>query len=144
MCNIQQPTTGLEGKFSLRFTAALALADGERTTRRSRMRASPCRTWPLFGARKHRTRPGDWERGTGVTVTTRDGRSFSEQVNLNIPASDLGMQWERLEAKFRSLAGPVVGASATDSLVRSVAAFEQETSVRQLITVAANAPAGVA
>ena len=29
MCNIQQPVTGLEGKFSMRFTAAAALCEGE-------------------------------------------------------------------------------------------------------------------
>lgn len=145
MCNIQEPATGLEGKFSLRFTAALALADGatddqaftdERVKRphlaalRDRVKVAPA--------------PGDWERGTGVTVTTSDGRTFSEQVNLNIPAADLSLQWERLEAKFRSLAGPVVGTPAAESLLRAVGSFQSEADVTNIVGLASNVPAGVA
>lgn len=145
MCNIQQPTTGLEGKFSLKFTAALALAEGDTNDQAF---TDERVTLPHLAALRDRVNvapaPGDWERGTGVTVTTRDGRSFSEQVNLNIPAADLDLQWERLEAKFRSLAAPVVGATAKESLARAVASFEAESSVANIVALASNVPAGVA
>ncbi len=145
MCNIQQPTTALEGKFSLRFTAALALVDGRAgeeafsvesvhdprlTTIRDRVSVVP--------------QEGDWERGTRVSIKTTDGRQFSEQVNLNIPTNDVERQWGRLELKFRGLASPVVGAAKADSIVAAVSGFETDASVERLMGLTANVPAGVA
>jgi 2-methylcitrate dehydratase PrpD len=145
MCNIQEPTTALEGKFSLRFTAALALAhggagedafsaesvrDARFTTVRDRVSVVP--------------QEGDWERGTRVSIRTTDGREFSEQVNLNIPAEDVDLQRGRLESKFRSLAVPVIGRTASDSVVKSVAGFEGADSVRELVALTSQVPAGVA
>ncbi len=145
MCNIQAPTTGLEGKFSLRFTAALAFVDGETsdaaftdertaqprlTQMRDRVRVTP--------------QEGDWERGTRVSIRTTDGREFSEQVNLNIPASDVARQRTRLEAKFASLASPVIGEVAARAILRVVEDFEHQPSVEPITTAAAVAAAGVA
>ncbi|MGE0599800.1 MAG: MmgE/PrpD family protein [Dehalococcoidia bacterium] len=145
MCNIQQPATALEGKFSLRFTAALALADGRAgedafsldsvhdprlTTIRDRVSVVP--------------QEGDWERGTRVSIRMNDGREFSEQVNLNIPAEDVSLQQGRLEEKFRSLASPVVGAASAAEIVQTVATFERASSVRPLMALATSTPAGVA
>ena len=145
MCNIPAPVTGLEGKFSLRFTAALALVDGETgdaaftddrvsqprlTTMRDRVTVTP--------------QAGDWARGTEVTLRTTDGRRFSQQVNLNIPASDLALQRERLEAKFRALAGPAVGGSAAEQLVVGIRQFEAAPSVDAILAATVAAPAGIA
>jgi 2-methylcitrate dehydratase PrpD len=145
MCNIQRPETGLEGKFSLRFTAALALVDGRTddaaftddrvvqprlTAIRDRVSVTP--------------QEGDWARGTRITVRTQDGRSFSEQVNLNIPAADLAVQRARLESKFRSLASPVVGRANADALVSGIAAFEAAPSVQQVVARATSVGVGAA
>ncbi|MGE3075316.1 MAG: MmgE/PrpD family protein [Dehalococcoidia bacterium] len=145
MCNIQQPATALEGKFSLRFTAALALADGRAgedafslesvhdprlTSIRDRVSVVP--------------QEGDWERGTRISIRTSDGREFSEQVNLNIPAEDVALQQGRLEEKFRSLASPVVGTASAAEIIATVASFERAESVRPLMALAASIPAGVA
>ncbi len=145
MCNIQEPTTGLEGKFSLRFTAALAFVDGE--TSDEAFTDSRVALPRLTAVRDRVTvtpQEGEWERGTAVTVRTRDGRTLTEQVNLNIPAADLGTQRARLETKFRSLAAPVVGQSAAEAMVGATASFEAADSVRDLVRLACQAPAGVA
>ncbi len=145
MCNIQQPTTGLEGKFSLRFTAALAFIDGETSDAAF---TDERVTQPRLTAIRDRVtvtpQEGDWERGTAVTVRTKDGRSLTEQVNLNIPASDVAMQRTRLETKFASLATPVIGMAATNAIMRDVADFERQPSVEPIIVAASVATAGVA
>ena len=145
MCNIQEPSTGLEGKFSLRFTAALALADGE--TGEQAFTDERVQSPHLVELRKRvsvQPAEGDWGRGTRVAIRTADGRSLEEQVNLNIPAADLDLQWQRLESKFRSLAGPVVGAEQAAALVRAISAFDAAPSVGELLRLASRAPAGVA
>ena len=145
MCNIQEPTTALEGKFSLRFTAALALADGR--AGEDAFSVESVHDPRLTGIRDRVSvvpQEGDWERGTLVSIKTTDGRQFSEQVNLNIPTNDVGRQWGRLELKFRGLASPVVGAAKADSVVAAVSAFETESSVERLMGLTANVPAGVA
>jgi 2-methylcitrate dehydratase PrpD len=145
MCNIPQPTTGLEGKFSLRFTAALAFVDGETSDAAfTDDRVAEPRLTAIRDRVNVTPQEGDWERGTAVTVRTKDGRRFTEQVNLNIPASDVVMQRTRLEAKFVSLATPVIGAAATRAILREVEDFEHQPSVEPIIVAASVASAGVA
>ena len=145
MCNIQEPATALEGKFSLRFTAALALAKGR--AGEEQFTDEAVRQPDLVAVRDRVAvvpQEGDWERGTLVSLRTTDGREFSEQVNLNIPAADLDQQWKRLEAKFRSLAIPVVGVGQAETLVQCVASFESAPSVAELVSLAARPVVGVA
>ncbi|MBK6317408.1 MAG: MmgE/PrpD family protein [Dehalococcoidia bacterium] len=145
MCNIQEPATALEGKFSLRFTAALALAKGR--AGEEQFTDEAVRQPDLVAVRDRVAvvpQEGDWERGTLVSLRTTDGREFSEQVNLNIPAADLDQQWKRLEAKFRSLAIPVVGEGQAETLVQCVASFESAPSVAELVSLAARPVVGVA
>lgn len=145
MCNIQQPTTGLEGKFSLRFTAALAFVDGE--TSDAAFTDDRVHQPRLTEVRDRVTitpQEGDWERGTGVTLRTTDGRTFSDHVNLNIPASDVSLQRERLEAKFRGLASPVIGSTAAETIVREVEEFDHRPSVERIVEAGSRSAAGVA
>jgi 2-methylcitrate dehydratase PrpD len=141
MCNIQEPTTALEGKFSLRFTAALALADGDASERAF----TDARVFePRLTALRDRVRvephSGDhFEGGTEVRVQLKDGRELTERVDLNIPATDLDQQWLKLVAKFRSLAEPIVGEAQSGAIVRAVGALETLHSVGPML--AATVPA---
>jgi 2-methylcitrate dehydratase PrpD len=145
MCNIQEPTTALEGKFSLRFTAALALSEDD--TSDQAFTDEHVRQPGLARVRDRvsvATREGGaaqgWE-GTQVTLQLKDGRELQQSVNLNEPATDLDLQWERLAAKFQSLAGPVVGATAAGRMLAAVRDFEQLDSLNDLVALAS--PAGV-
>ena len=138
MCNIQAPTTPLEGKFSLRFTAAMALADGDLSDRAfTEARVHD----PGFIALRDRVavlpHEGDhFEGGSEAVVRLRDGSELRRRCNLNIPATDLDRQWAKLVTKFRSLATPVVGAEASERLVERVAAFETLQSVNEIVALA--------
>ncbi|MEX1103861.1 MAG: MmgE/PrpD family protein, partial [Dehalococcoidia bacterium] len=106
MCNIQEPSTPLEGKFSLRFTAALALVTGDASEQA--FTPAAVREPALTSVRdrvtvESRSGSADWD-GTRVSLALNDGRQLEESVDLNIPAPDLDVQWERLSTKFTSLA----------------------------------------
>lgn len=133
MCNIAEPATGLEGKFSLRFTTALALARGdagEQAFTDERVREPE-----LVGLRDRvEVVADDAVTGgrTDVTVTLRDGRSLAESVDVNTPERDLEREWARLTTKFRSLAVPVVGARATEAIIAAVAEAEALDTIGEL------------
>lgn len=137
MCNIQEPTTALEGKFSLRFTAALALGHGDT----SELAFTDARTADpgLISLRDRVTVEGDPAfagGGTKVTVNLADGRELQAAVDVNIPATDLQRQWERLAGKFRGLAIPVLGESRTAELLEAVRTLESQPSIEAIVRLA--------
>lgn len=136
MCNIQEPVTGLEGKFSLRFTAATALYDG--ATDEDAFSDARVRNPGLVATRDRVTvdgsAPHDW--GTTVTMRLADGRELSKLVDVNIPERDVDLQWERLIAKFLGLAAPAIGASAAQRLVETVRTLEEVDSMADVVSMA--------
>jgi 2-methylcitrate dehydratase PrpD len=122
VCDIPEPATGLEGKFSLRATTAMALLGDETTDMAAysdeRMAA------PDLVAMRDRIRvvPEDERPGTRskVVVTTTDGRTVEAEDDTGRPAADLALQWDRLSAKFRALAAPVLGDEGADRLRQAV------------------------
>lgn len=126
MCNIQNPGTGLEIKFSLRFTIALALA-GEETGSLDVYSAEMAGRQDLVALRDRIRVQADEALGrneTEVIVHQTDGTVLRERADLGLPNPDLADQWRRLEAKFRALAVPLVGEQNTDRLVETVADME--------------------
>jgi 2-methylcitrate dehydratase PrpD len=110
VCNIPEPRTGLEGKFSLRATTALALLGVDTanlgTYSDARM-AEPA----LVGLRD-RVRVGTDDRlpTTRARVAIlRQGRRMEAEADTGTPAPDLAEQRRRLRAKFDALAVPVLG-----------------------------------
>ena len=118
VCNIQEPKTGLEAKFSLRFTAAMALA-GLETASIGAFTDELTRDEGLVELRdrvqvKAHPRPTP---DSIVTIRTGDGAEFSQACNVAIPMTDLDTQWQKLEAKFEALVAPRLGRNAAASLI---------------------------
>jgi 2-methylcitrate dehydratase PrpD len=140
-CAIPEPATGLEGKFSLRFAAALALADGEASERcfTDAMVARP----DLIALRDRVELIVDdtltEEFATQVSVTTGQGARLIACVNVGLPApgDGLGRQGERLAAKFRVLAGPRAGAAGCEEILDTVANLEAPGSAARLARLVA-------
>jgi 2-methylcitrate dehydratase PrpD len=142
MCNIQEPHTALEGKFSLRFTTALALGHGD--TSEAAFTDARVSDPALTAIRDRVTVIGDGTvaGGTEVIVSLADGHELHEQVNVNEPATDLERQWQRLAAKFRGLASPVIGADRSEELISAVASIESAQDIRSLMQLCTPAGAG--
>jgi 2-methylcitrate dehydratase PrpD len=111
VCNIAEPATGLEGKFSLRATVAMALL-GDDTADPAAYTDERMRSPELIGLRDRVTvRASEEVTGTqaAVVVRTAAHEELGESVDVGIPATDLEGQWERITAKFLRLAKPMVG-----------------------------------
>jgi 2-methylcitrate dehydratase PrpD len=135
ICGIDRPETGLEGKFSLRFCAALALA-GEDTAKTETFSDDKVKAPPLVAlAEKTQItpRPEMPTKVADVAVHMRDGVVHRQSSNVGIPADDLDRQWEKLTAKFRSCAAPVIGFDEADHLAEAVRTVDEAEKVRALI-----------
>jgi 2-methylcitrate dehydratase PrpD len=134
VCNIQRPATGLEAKFSLRFTAALALA-GEDTAS-IRLFTDALTTRPDLVALRDRVTVVAHERPraeTEVRVRTISGETYTAAANVGIPATDLEAQWQRLGAKFQTLVEPLLGAVQTEALAQGCRHLAELPDLRKLV-----------
>jgi len=111
VCNIPNPRTALEAKFSLRFMAAAALtgsdtsdlaffkdattADAALCALRDKVCVELVSDWPMMAAE--------------VVIETNDGRVHRVTHDAGVPGSDVELQGRRLVAKFERLARPVLG-----------------------------------
>jgi 2-methylcitrate dehydratase PrpD len=127
VCNIQEPRTGLEAKFSLRLVSAMALA-GRSTSDIAGYTDDVCSDRELVRLRDAIRVVGDTElaRGTSeVIVSMADGVVYREFGDVSIPGRDLDLQGRRLEEKFMVLATPVIGASKAREVADLVHNLEQ-------------------
>jgi 2-methylcitrate dehydratase PrpD len=139
VCNIPAPRTGLEAKFSLRLSTAMALAgldtgalasyseataaDPALITLRDKVQCEFQTDWPNTKA--------------ALEIGLTDGRTFTAFHDSGIPANDIDEQGRRLEEKFMSLAAPVIGkANAADLVgtVRSLGSTDDLHAVLRLCT----------
>jgi 2-methylcitrate dehydratase PrpD len=140
-CNIPEPVTPLEGKFSLRFTSALALA-GAQTTDRA-FTAESVRDPALVSLRDRvRVTPDPRQENSHasqVRVTLATGDVLTDSVDMSIPTpvADLPRQWERLVTKFHGLADPVLGAERAAALLAAIKDLENHPSCAALAALAA-------
>ena len=128
MCNILNPQTGLEVKFSHRFTAALALA-GEETGSLEVYSEDMAARPDLVALRNKISVQGHTDYGpnnTDITVHQSDGTVIRESRDMAIPNKDVDVQWDKLETKFRALADPLIGKEKTDRVVAIVRDLEKQ------------------
>lgn len=139
MCNIAEPRTGLEAKFSLRFNAALALhgvdtsdvaAYADPVVQRADLQAVRAITEVELA-------PEGWpEDVTEVTVETRDGRMLVARHDVSKPAGDLNVLRGKLRTKFVNLVEPRLGAARAKDLVSQVETLASNEDLVRLLAVA--------
>lgn len=118
VCNIADPTTGLETKFSLRQTVAMALSGvdtaalesyNDAATQEPRLKA-------LRDKMSIEFKP-NWAHSLAeMAIQLDDGTTVEATHDSGIPWTDVGKQRQALEAKFESLVTPVLGAAGTRRL----------------------------
>jgi 2-methylcitrate dehydratase PrpD len=122
VCAIPEPQSGLEGKFSLRATTALALL-GDDTASLATYSDRRMADSDLTAMRDRVTVVADASLGATrsvVVVTTEDGRRLEAEDDTGRPADDLDTQEQRLVAKFLTLADPVVGRGRAEAIIDTV------------------------
>ncbi len=137
MCNIQNPETDLEAKFSLRFTTAMALA-GESTARTENYSPEKCKDPTVVYLRDRITVVPEpkWEHANSeVIVSTKDGLVLRQMGDASIPEQDQERQWFRLSSKFRDLAEPAIGKDRAETVVEKVGRLERLDALDEIVAL---------
>ena len=136
VCNIAEPQTGLEAKFSLRLTAAMAIA-GVNTASIDVFTDEAAQSEELAALRDRVSVAAHADRNPNsiVNIRTADGRSYSEACNVAIPMTDLDAQWRKLETKFRALVAPRLGDAAASAIIEACHGLEQADSIKPLMAL---------
>jgi len=139
VCNIPAPSDGLQSKFSLRQTVAMALA-GVDTASLGAYSAENARDPRLVGLRERVVL--DWQDSWPQTLSElelelTDGRRPMARHDAGIPAGDIADQGRRLAAKFDSLVEPVFGPSRTRELRETIAGLDSLADIGTLARLAA-------
>ncbi len=119
ICNIAEPQSGLEAKFSLRLTAAMALA-GIETADPASFNDAQANDAALVALRE-RVRVG-FNRHIGqgcaeMSIRTRQGEVYETSHNAALPATDLDAQGARLREKFVRLTARLLHAGQVEHLL---------------------------
>jgi 2-methylcitrate dehydratase PrpD len=118
VCNIPNPTTGLEAKFSLRQTVAMALTGVDTANLASYTDAvtqEPC-IKTLRDKMAIEFKPNWVHSLAEMAIQLEDGTTLEAKHDSGIPWADIGKQRRALEAKFDSLVTPVLGTNGTKRL----------------------------
>ncbi len=135
ICNIQEPSTGLEAKFSLRAVAAFALLGID---------TADLHTWdrvtePAVEALRQRVQvtlvPGMSMSESRVSIKLKDGRRLERHFDCGAPSPDKQAEILKLRAKFKSLVTPLAGSEKTQSLLDILGRLEQEASLAPLFAL---------
>ncbi|MGH7114612.1 MAG: MmgE/PrpD family protein, partial [Stellaceae bacterium] len=140
VCNIPTPIDGLQSKFSLRQTVAMALA-GIDTARLDAYGEATARDPALIALRERVTI--DFQNGwpqtvAEIEVALTDGRRVGASHDSGVPAADIAEQGRRLAAKFDALVAPVLGAARARELRETIAGLDDIADIGVLTRLAAN------
>ena len=131
-----EPKTGLAGKFSTYYCAALALAEG--VAGENMFTDKKVQDPQMVALRKKvkaKVVPGYKDTEAKVTITAKGGKKYSAYVDTpkgdpRNPPTD-----EELENKFRSLAPSVLPQKKINSLVDTIWNLEKVKNIRQVLRV---------
>ena len=128
VCNIAEPRTGLEAKFSLRLTTAMAFAGVETGALGSYSEANAADP-ALVSLRDKVTL--DFQSGwphtlAEIELERTDGARLSSRHDAGIPSDDVPAQEARLEQKFAALVEPRLGTRTAEivGLIRRLDALD--------------------
>lgn len=141
VCNIAEPKTGLEGKFSLRATTALALLGMDTSALGTYSDATMAE--PRVAALRDRVRVAT-DATLAMTrsrvIVCAGARRLEDETDTGVPAPDLAVQRSRLRAKFEVLVLPVLGAPVAARLADDVLAIDRSDSLDGFFEMIATTP----
>ncbi len=139
--NRPQPETGLDGKFSVQYTTAVALLDGEITVdsfnNERRFAHDVAALLPKIALRFDDNIPNDFDlMHIDMTVTLIDGCVFTRRVDKLSGWVGSPLTREQRLKKFHACAQRVLAKDAADSVVAFVENLEQKQDVTELMALA--------
>ena len=139
VCNIPAPVDGLQSKFSLRQTVAMALTGVDTASLGAYSAENACD--PALVDLRERIEI-EWQDSWPQTlaeleIELADGNHLTACHDAGIPAADIADQGRRLTAKFDALVEPVLGAPRTRELRETIAGLDHLADVADLAKLAA-------
>ncbi len=138
VCDIREPKTGLNTKFSIRHIACLAL-DGKDTADLKLFSDEVANDQRYADARKQVELTDSiipLARAATVTIRTRDHREFEQFFDVAIPATDPDAQWLRLCAKAQAIMTPVIGDERCADLIAAIDTLDSASDISGLMKAA--------
>jgi 2-methylcitrate dehydratase PrpD len=138
VCNIPVPVDGLQSKFSLRQTVAMALAEVDTAS----LGAYSAENAGNPGLVRLRDRVRfDWQQNWPQTLCELelelvDGRRLRSRHDAGVPAADIAEQGKRLAAKFDALVGAVLGMPRARELREAIAGLDGVSAIASLARLA--------
>ncbi len=139
ICNIQAPADGLQAKFSLRQTVAMALS-GVDTAGLDSYSVATASDAALIGLRERLEldfREDLPEAGAELSVTLRDGKTLHATHDAGLAMTDFVAQGARLADKFDALVEPVLGAARARELRGMIEGLDDVREIGALARLAA-------
>ena len=135
-----QPVTGLDGKFSVQYTTAVALVDGEITmdsfTNERRFAADVTALLPRVALRVDRSIPGDFDRmHVIVRIALKDGRMLEKRVSKLTGWCGVPLERDERLRKFYNCALRVLERPAAERLLELVDRLEQLEDVAEICDI---------
>ncbi|MBN9513628.1 MAG: MmgE/PrpD family protein [Alphaproteobacteria bacterium] len=139
VCNIPHPTTGLEAKFSLRQTVAMALTGVDTANLDSYNEAvtQDPRIKTLRDKMAIDFKPGWTHSFAEMAIQLDDGTTIEVAHDSGIPWADLAKQRQALETKFDSLVTPLLGAAGARRLHDAIERVDSLTDIGDLVRASA-------
>lgn len=134
ICDIKEPTTGLEAKFSMTMTSAMALT-GVATGDIDSYSETTCNRADVISIRDRINvvpDPAQFKAVATASIHMLDGVVHRTQANVGIAETNLEYQQQRLQEKFAILAAPVIGDSA-EGVASGVLDGDPETPVASVL-----------
>ena len=134
VCNIQEPKTGLEAKFSLRATTAMALLGEDTSNLETFSDANVTEAHVVSLRDRVRIVGAEKTPSTHATVVVKsNGRIFQAESDSGQAASDLVAQRENLTRKFMALTVSILGRRDAEALASAALNADQLASASKLI-----------
>jgi 2-methylcitrate dehydratase PrpD len=138
VCNIESPTSGLEAKFSLRQTVAMALTGVDTASLGSYTEAVTQE--PRIKALREKMaidfKPGWTHSLAEMAIQLDDGTMLEASHDAGIPWADLAKQRHAIETKYDGLVTPVLGAAGARRLHDAIERIDSLTDVGDLARAA--------
>jgi 2-methylcitrate dehydratase PrpD len=139
VCNISSPVDGLQSKFSLRQTVAMALSGIDTASLGGFNAENACD--PRLVELRGRV-VLDWQDSwpqtfAEIEVELAGGRRLAARHDAGIPAADIADQGRRLAAKFDSLVEPVLGPARMRELRETIGGLDDVADIGRLAQLTA-------
>jgi 2-methylcitrate dehydratase PrpD len=138
ICNIAEPRTGDEAKFSFRLAVALGMLGAD--TADPALYSAETAADPRYAAMRDRVRvefvPAFTNNACELIAELRDGSRIAASHDSGTPLGDTPRQRALITAKFDSLAAPVIGAPKAARLRDGLLALEDVDAIADLLALA--------